>query len=129
MYHNRLYHVLLLVITIGSAWLVVVMQLYFIKCISIGYINRGCKFCNIPKYNPSTTLTPNTDVNSKEIHMYTSNAYTYVSNIKDNMYNVCYKRLYNKWMYIRIMHMWSIIVYFRLYGLLFSLHMFIFECL
>lgn len=41
MYHNRLYHVLLLVITIGGAWLVVVMQLYFIKCILIGHINMA----------------------------------------------------------------------------------------
>nr|DAK14497.1 MAG TPA: hypothetical protein [Caudoviricetes sp.] len=41
MYHNRLYHVLLLVINIGGVWLVVVMQLYFIKCILIGYINRA----------------------------------------------------------------------------------------
>ena len=114
MYHNRLYHVLLLVITIGGAWLVVVMQSYFIKCISIRYINRGCKFCSIPKYNPSTTLTPNTDVYSKEIHMYTSNAYTYVSNIKDHMYNVYYKRLHNKCIDIQIIHISFIIVYFRL---------------
>lgn len=59
--------------------------------------------------------------------MYTSNAKTYISNIKDHMYNVCYKRLHNKCVYIRIMYMSFIIVYFRLYERFVFLHMFIFE--
>ena len=95
-------------------------------------INKSYKFYSIPKYNQRPYQAPYTNVYSKEIHMYTSIVYhytkTYVSNIKDHIYNVCYKRLHNKCIDIHNIHMSFIIVYFRLYERFVFLHMFIFEC-